>query len=70
MVLTADGVRVSVRTLLEPELPDLPVLSYAELRPDVTVQALAQISVAASPPPADGDGGKVTSQAPSASSTR
>jgi type III secretory pathway component EscV len=45
VVLTTEGVRTSVRRLLEPELPDLPVLAYAELRPDVTVQALAQISV-------------------------
>jgi FHIPEP family protein len=43
VVLTTDGVRASVRRLLEAELPDLPVLSYAELRPDVTVQPLAQI---------------------------
>jgi hypothetical protein len=47
VVLTADGVRTSVRRLLESELPDLPVLSYSELRPDVTVQAVAQISVPA-----------------------
>jgi hypothetical protein len=45
VVVTSDGVRASVRRLLEPELPELPVLSYAELRPDVTVQPLAQIRV-------------------------
>jgi hypothetical protein len=45
VILTTDGVRASVRRLLEPELPDLPVLSYAELRPDVNVQPLARIPV-------------------------
>jgi hypothetical protein len=45
VVVTSDGVRASVRRLLEPELPELPVLSYAELRPDVTVQPIAQIGV-------------------------
>lgn len=45
VVLTTEGVRASVRRLLEPELPDLPVLSYAELRPDVNVQTLARILV-------------------------
>jgi type III secretory pathway component EscV len=43
VVLTTEGVRASVRRLLEAELPDLPVLSYAELRPDVNVQPLARI---------------------------
>jgi len=45
VILTTEGVRASVRRLLEPELPDLPVLSYAELRPDVNVQPLARIPV-------------------------
>jgi type III secretion protein V len=45
VVVTSDGVRASVRRLLEPELPELPVLSYAELRPDVTVQPLARIRI-------------------------
>jgi flagellar biosynthesis component FlhA len=45
VVLTTEGVRASVRRLLEPELPDLPVLSYAELRSDVNVQPLARIPV-------------------------
>jgi type III secretion protein V len=43
VILTAEGVRASVRRLLEAELPDLPVLSYGELRPDVNVQPLARI---------------------------
>jgi len=43
VVLTTEGVRASVRRLLEPEFPDLPVLSYAELRPDVNVEPLARI---------------------------
>jgi hypothetical protein len=45
VILTTEGVRASVRRLLESELPDLPVLSYAELRPDVNVQPLARILV-------------------------
>jgi type III secretory pathway component EscV len=45
VILTTEGVRASVRRLLESELPDLPVLSYAELRPDVNVQPLARIPV-------------------------
>ena len=45
VILTTEGVRASVRRLLEPELPDLPVLSYAELRPDVNVQPLARIPI-------------------------
>ena len=45
VILTTEGVRASVRKLLEPELPDLPVLSYDELRPDVNVQPLARIPV-------------------------
>ena len=45
VILTSEGVRASVRRLLEPELPDLPVLSYAELRPDVNVQPLARIPI-------------------------
>jgi hypothetical protein len=45
VILTSEGVRASVRRLLEAELPDLPVLSYAELRPDVNVQPLARIPV-------------------------
>jgi type III secretion protein V len=45
VILTTEGVRASVRRLLEPEFPDLPVLSYAELRPDVNVQPLARIPI-------------------------
>jgi hypothetical protein len=45
VVVTSDGARASVRRLLESELPNLPVLSYAELRPDVTVRPLARIPV-------------------------
>jgi len=45
VILTSEGVRASVRRLLEAELPNLPVLSYAELRPDVNVQPLARIPV-------------------------
>lgn len=45
VILTTENVRASVRRLLEPELPDLPVISYAELRPDVNVQPLARIPI-------------------------
>ena len=46
VVLTTPGARSAVRALLEPELPELPVLAYSELRPDVNVQPIARIGLA------------------------
>jgi len=44
-VLTQADVRRFTRRLLEAELPDLVVLSYQELAPEVTVQPLARIAL-------------------------
>jgi len=44
-VLTQADVRRFTRRLLEVELPDLVVLSYQELAPEVTVQPLARIAL-------------------------
>jgi len=38
-------IRRYVRRLLEVELPQLPVLSYSELEPSVSVQPVARVSV-------------------------
>jgi len=40
-LLTAPGLRVGVRRLIEPVMPDVPVLSLAELPPQVSLQAVA-----------------------------
>jgi type III secretion protein V len=45
-ILTTPAARAAVRALLAPELPDLPVLSYSELRPDLNVQPIARIGAA------------------------
>jgi hypothetical protein len=42
-VLTSAAARPIVRALLAEELPDLPVLSFSELRPDVNVQPIGKI---------------------------
>jgi type III secretion protein V len=47
VVLTTPAARPAVRALLESELPGLPVISYAELRPDVNVQPIARVLVGA-----------------------
>jgi hypothetical protein len=46
VVLTTAAARAAVRALLAPELPDLPVVAFAELRADVNVQPIARIGVA------------------------
>jgi hypothetical protein len=43
VILTTPTARATVRRLLETELPDLPVLAYGELRPDVNIQPIARI---------------------------
>jgi flagellar biosynthesis component FlhA len=45
VVLTANSVRYTLRRLIAPEFPDLPVLSYAELAPEVNIQPVARISL-------------------------
>lgn len=44
VVLTQPDVRAPLRRLLAPELPDLPVLSYRELDPQIQVERLAAIT--------------------------
>jgi type III secretion protein V len=45
VILTTPDARPAIRELIAPELPELPVLSYSELRPDLNVQPLARITV-------------------------
>ena len=45
LVLTQADVRRFVRRLVEVELPDLTVLSYQELAPEVQVQPLGRVSI-------------------------
>ena len=45
VLLTAMDIRRYVRKLLEQELYELPVLSYQELTPEVTIQPLSRISI-------------------------
>jgi len=40
-VVTPPGLRVGVRRLLEPVLPKIPVISLAELPPNVTLTTIA-----------------------------
>jgi flagellar biosynthesis component FlhA len=44
VILTTPAARTGVREFLAPELPELPVLAYSELRPDVNVQPIARIA--------------------------
>ena len=45
IVLTQADVRRFVRRLVEVELPDVTVLSYQELAPEVTVQPLGRVAI-------------------------
>ncbi len=45
VVLTVDSVRQTLRRLIAPEFPDLPVLSYTELVPEMNIQPVARISL-------------------------
>ena len=45
ILLTQPDVRRHVRGLVATELPDVVVLSHPELDPDVTVRALARVSL-------------------------
>jgi type III secretion protein V len=44
-ILTTIDVRPIVRDLIAPELPQLPVLSYQELSPDINIQPIARIAL-------------------------
>ncbi len=43
LILTDSNSRALIRRVLEPEFPDLPILSYRDLPPDVNVQPIARI---------------------------
>jgi type III secretion protein V len=45
VLLTSMDIRRYVKRIIEGECPDLPVLSYQELTPEITVQPLARISL-------------------------
>lgn len=45
VLLTSMDVRRYVRKLIEPELYELPVLSYQELTPDINIQPLARVEL-------------------------
>jgi hypothetical protein len=45
IVVTSSPSRSALRKLLEPELPDLPIVAHAELAPNMTVHRLAWISL-------------------------
>ncbi len=45
VILTTVSARKRMRRLVEAEFPELPVLSYQELRPDMNIQPIARISV-------------------------
>jgi type III secretion protein V len=44
VLLTSMDIRRYVRKMIEPDMPDLAVLSYQELTPDVNIQPLARIA--------------------------
>jgi type III secretion protein V len=44
VILTTAGVRSRLRRLIAPEFPDLAVLAYQELSPDMNIQPIARIS--------------------------
>jgi type III secretory pathway component EscV/Tfp pilus assembly protein PilF len=45
VLLTTMDIRRTVRKLIEPDLPNLAVLSYQELSPDMNIQPIARISL-------------------------
>jgi type III secretion protein V len=45
VILTTTGARAAIRDLIAPELPDLPVVAYSELRPDMNIQSLDTITL-------------------------
>jgi type III secretion protein V len=45
VMLTSMDIRRYVRKLIEQDMPHLPVLSYQELLPQITVQPLARVDL-------------------------
>lgn len=45
-ILTDIGIRAALRRLVAPSMPDLHVLSYSELRPDVSIQPVGRVTFA------------------------
>jgi type III secretion protein V len=46
VLLTQPDIRRFVRKLLEPELPDVRILSFAELLPEIAVKPLGRATIA------------------------
>ena len=44
-LLTATESRAALWEMLAPEMPDLPVLAYSELRPDLSISTLGRVAV-------------------------
>jgi type III secretory pathway component EscV len=45
IILTTSSARAALRSLIAPELPDLPVVARSELRPEIHVQPIATIAL-------------------------
>jgi hypothetical protein len=45
VILTMSGLRAELRELIAPELPDLPVISYSELSPNLGVERIGMIGL-------------------------
>jgi type III secretory pathway component EscV len=43
VILTATSARAAIREIIAPELPDLPVVAYSELRPELSIQPVARL---------------------------
>ncbi len=43
VILTATSARAAIREIIAPELPDLPVIAYSELRPELSIQPVARL---------------------------
>jgi hypothetical protein len=46
VILTRSSARAAIRELIAPELPDLPVVAYSELPPNVNIEPVGRISLA------------------------
>jgi hypothetical protein len=45
VILTVGGLRADLRELIAPELPDLPVISYSELSPNLSIERIGMIGL-------------------------
>ena len=43
VILTATSARAAIREMIASELPDLPVIAYSELRPELSIQPVAKL---------------------------